>query len=357
MSAPDAISSWCQQSTAEQQQESGRPLAGLPDWYRIGDGYLGVHSEDGPLGERFRELYAECVVPGPDESLPIVVCQVRLLQDLDAALISFEDPEPLDLLEFTLALFGERGYTEAKPAIAGWRRLAVTGEPTLPPPFAFSGPHAVADRSFQWQSLLGNVALNRLLRRERDLLFFHAASATVGGAGILVVGPKGSGKTTVSLSLAERGHGFLGDEIAAVRTTGLEIIPMRRSVSIREGPRPRAVDRIVEHGGLRHERFPDGSRRLRGEVASLFPAASGSEAPVRAIIFLRRFGEAARLEPFSPGRDHLSLLTPLGCTLWGVPRAVRIMQMLRLLTSARCYFLDVGSPEETTDLIEALGDV
>lgn len=353
MGAQDAISSWCHKSIAEQDQESGRPLTGLPDWYRIGDGYLGVHSEDEPLGERFRELYAECVVPGPDEALPTVLCQVRQLRAVNAALLSFDDPEPLDLLEFTLALFGGRGYTEVAPPIAGWRRLAPTGEPAA---FAFAGPHAVADRTYQWQALLGNVALNRLLRRQRDLLFFHAASASVGGTGILLVGPKGSGKTTLSLSLAERGHGFLGDEIAGVRVASLELIPMRRSVSIREGPRPAAVDRLVERGGLRHERFPDGSRRLRGEVATLFPAAGRSEAPVRAIIFLRRFSETARLELFSPGRDHLSLLTPLGCTLWGVSRALRIMQMLRLLTSARCYFLDVGSPRETTDIIEALGD-
>ena len=242
--APDQVPSWFSQSIASQEQASGRPLSGLPDWYHIGDGYLSIQSEDPPLRERFRELYAECMVPEPSRpDLPRVLCQVRHLAD--AALVTFEDPDPLDLIEFTLALFGDRGYAERESSVDGWRFLGATAEPREDgPTFAFSGPHVLVDRRYQWQSLLGNLALNRLLRRQRDLLFFHAASASVDGTGIMLMGPKGSGKTTLSLALAERGHGFLGDEIAGVRASSLELIPMRRSVSIREGPRPRAVDAL-----------------------------------------------------------------------------------------------------------------
>jgi hypothetical protein len=354
--ASDRVPSWFSQSIESQEQVSGRPLSGLPDWYHIGDGYLGIHSEDEPLRERFRELYAECAVPDPSRpDLPRVLCQVRHIAD--TALVTFEDPDPLDLIEFTVALFGERGYAERKSSVDGWRFLGATTDPPEDgPTFAFSGPHVLVDRRFQWQSLLGNLALNRLLRRQHDLLFFHAASASVGGDGIMLMGPKGSGKTTLSLALAERGHGFLGDEIAGVRDSSMKLIPMRRSVSIREGPRPWAVDALVQRGGgsLRPEQFPDGSRRLRGEVATLFPTAGHSEARVGAIIFLRRFSDAPRAESLAPGREHLSLLTPLGCTLWGVPRAIRIMQMVRLMSGARCFFLDIGSPEDTTDLLEGL---
>ncbi|NNG14854.1 MAG: hypothetical protein HKM89_00145, partial [Gemmatimonadales bacterium] len=305
--------------------------------------------------ERFRELYTECAVSDPSRpDLPRVLCQVRYAGD--AALVTFEDPDPLDLIEFTLALFGDRGYAERGSAAEGWRFLGATEPPEDGPTFAFSDSHVLVDRRHQWQSLIGNLALNRLLRRQRDLLFFHAASASVHGAGIMMMGPKRSGKTTLALALAERGHGFLGDEIAGLRASSMELIPMRRSVSIREGPRSRAVDALVQRGGgdLRPERFPDGSRRLRGEMATLFPSAGASEARVRAIMFLRRFSDAPQAEAFTPGREHLSLLTPLGCTLWGVPRAIRIMQMLRLMSGARCFVLDIGSPEDTTDLLEGL---
>jgi serine kinase of HPr protein (carbohydrate metabolism regulator) len=55
------------------------------------------------------------------------------------------------------------------------------------------------------------------------------------GQGLLLVGPKGSGKTTISLALAARGHDFLGDEMAGVRIGSLELVPVRRSLAVRDG--------------------------------------------------------------------------------------------------------------------------
>ena len=229
------------------------PLPTHQEWYRLGDGYLEVRSTDQDFRERLELLFRECAVPPPeDDGLPRVRCTVRAAAGADVAMVTFDDPEPLDLVRFSLATLPGSGLRRGGVTRPGWRLL------TLPTPggrsaLAVSGDRLLVHRATPWQALVGSLAMSRLFRLQRNLLFLHAGSVGIGGSGVLLIGPKGAGKTTLSLALAARGHAFLGDEIAGVRLGSMELVPVRRSLAVRDGPRAAAVGDALdrEDGALR----------------------------------------------------------------------------------------------------------
>jgi hypothetical protein len=324
---------------------------GRPARYRLGDGYLEVRSEDARLGDRLELLFRECAVAQlPEDGLPRVRCTVQAPAGAEFALVAFEDPEPLDQVAFTLQVISDRGYQEAPSLVPGWRMIAMP-TPEGVGQVAMSGSRLLVDRATPWQALVGSLAMNRLFRLQRGLLFLHAGSVGIRGRGVLLVGPKGAGKTTLSLALAARGHDLLGDEIAGVRIGSLELVPVRRSLAVRDGPRAEAVGGALDRVAAPYEPFPDGTQRRRAYAGQLFPGASVSPLPLREVIFLRGFAPEPRLEAVRPGREHLGLLTPLGASLWGVPAFSRARDLLKLITGARCSMLHAGQPDATAELL------
>jgi hypothetical protein len=321
--------------------------------YKFGGGRLELDSDDEPLNRRFQQIYPE----GIDDSEggrggPLRVrCTVRSLEQSNVAAIAFDDPEDLDSMAFCRALFPDRNYVAGPPAASGWQTISLSQRP-LDPLVAMRGNFALVDRQQVWQPFIANIAVNRVLRLQRNMLFFHAGSVQIADSGFMLVGAKGSGKTTTSLTLASRGHGFLGDEIAAVSADTREMLPFRRAASIRTGVRTSRVTQRLADGEYPAETFPDGSARVLANVADLFPDAIASPAKLTGVFFLRRFAPQASVEEFSFGLEHFPMLTPLGCCMWGVPTGLRMLQMSRVLSKVRCYHLDPGSPDETADLLE-----
>jgi hypothetical protein len=187
-----------------------------------------------------------------------------------------------------------------------------------------------------------------------ELLFFHAAAVGIDGAGVLITGDKGFGKTSLSTALAASGHAFLGDEIAAVCSQTLELASFRRAVSIRSGPRSPQVQQLLERKSYPTEEFPDGTIRIRVQAGNLFPGATRRSLPVRSIFFLCGFEDQARAEAFAPRAADLRMLTPLPCAFWEASPASRMMQIAKLFSSVNCYRLHPGQPEETARLVERI---
>lgn len=297
-------------------------------------------------------LFRECAVAAPcEDGLPRLGCLVRTSDDASVSLITFEDPHPLDLHAFGLGIFPDRGFTELTSSAPGWRILGLPGAAGIDG-VAIREPHLLVHRATKWQALAGSLAFSRLIRRQKELLFFHAGSIGIGNHGVLLVGPKGAGKTTLSLALAARGHAFLGDEIAGVRVQSLELVPVRRSLAVRDGPRAAQVSLALDREAAPYEPFPDGTLRRRSYARALFPGTTAAPTPLRQIIFLKGFGPEARLETVQPGREHLGLLTPLGATMWGMNPIQRARDFLSILTRVRCATLTLGPPDETALLLE-----
>lgn len=346
----EVVPAWWQAAPALARQLDAAPVPAVSEWYRLGDGYLEIRSDDGPFRERLELLFRECAVPEPGaDGLPRVRCTVLAPAGADVALVTFDDPEPLDLVRFSLELFPDRGYSEAPSPIADWRLL------TLPTPggtgcLAISGDRLLVHRATPWQALVGSIAMSRLFRLQRGLVFLHAGSVGIGGSGVLLLGPKGAGKTTLSLALAARGHALLGDEIAAVRIATLELVPVRRSLAVRDGPRAAAVGAALDGAQAPYEPFPDGSRRRRAFAGQLFPEPAEA-LPLRRLVFLGGKGPAARLEPAPAGRGLLGRLTPLGASAWGRSPIHLMRDLLRLVSEVPAVLLELGPPEATAELL------
>jgi hypothetical protein len=229
---------------------------------------------------------------------------------------------------------------------------------------AVSGNQLLVHRSTPWQALVGSLAMSRLFRLQRNLLFLHAGSVGIGGQGVLLMGPKGAGKTTLSLALAARGHAFLGDEIAGVRLDAgradgrmggqadrkMELVPVRRSLAVRDGPRAAAVGAALDREEAPYEPFPDGTSRRRAFAGQLFGGPAES-LPLRRLVFLRGKGPVARLDPAPAGRELLGLLTPLGASMWGRTPMDAMRDLLRVVTTVPAVMLELGPPEATAELL------
>jgi hypothetical protein len=84
----------------------------------------------------------------------------------------------------------------------------------------------LAQRDFFLQTLV-------ILLRDRCLYGLHSSGVERDGTGLLVVGPSGQGKTTLTLSLIAAGWGFLGDDVVALRQVdaAVEALAVRLSMS------------------------------------------------------------------------------------------------------------------------------
>lgn len=203
----------------------------------------------------------------------------------------------------------------------------------------------------EWRGQVANLAINVAMAIQPGVMFFHAGSVSLSGRGAMIVGPKGAGKSTLSLALAARGHQILGDELAAVRVSTGVLLPVPRACSIRPGIRSKLIRRRLEALDAEQETLPDGSIRQRVRLTSLFPGIEFSPVPLHAVIFLRSFAGKPRLERFAPTLEDSTLLQTLGAGLLP-PDPLRAFRLLRILTSKPAYHLDVGAPEATSALIE-----
>jgi hypothetical protein len=231
---------------------------------------------------------------------------------------------------------------------AAWTSLAFRGEAT--PMFALRGDDCLFALVPGWRKAVALLLLQRLMRVRRDAIFFHAASVALAGRGALVVGPKGAGKSTLALALATRGHAFLGDEHACYVPARDELVPFRRPVGVKPGPRARTSDQALARAG----RDPDRDGMMRVPVEDLLPSAAPGPVPLRAVLFLRGLAERPDLIRVEPGREELAALQPVGSSFANAAATERVFQLVRLLSRAAVFHLRAGHPDDTALLVESV---
>jgi hypothetical protein len=319
-----------------------RPSGGF---FRLAGRLLALSSEDPLLPAEVEHLLGP-PLPGPLEGAALVA-RVTLgaggfahlhLQMSDPAhlvpadlLLAAGTPDfPFDLLEAAgaRAVFARRGEREPALLVEGGdvRLRMVEG----------------------WRKALGLLLLQRLMRSRADAVFFHAASVALRGRALLLVGPKGAGKSTLALALAARGHALLGDENACYLPATHEVLPFRRPVGVKPGPRSAAVEARLRALDRLPER--DGMMRLPADDL----AAPGDEGPrpLGAVVFLDGFAPASRLRALAPARADVGRLQPVGASMVNAPRTRRVFEMARLLAQSAVYELTAGPPDAAAATLE-----
>ena len=198
------------------------------------------------------------------------------------------------------------------------------------------------------------LGLHLVIRKQPDVFFFHAGSVSINGNGLLIVGPTNSGKTTLALALADRGHAFLGDDYAALRMRSNELLPMRRRLSIRTGPCAPGIREALNRREWPTRTLADGSIRYLVHAATLFPTSVPAPAPLRSILFLGDRGEEPMLEPIPASQRPLNRLTPFAGTFESAPPGAVALGMAKLITRVPSFVLRLGSIPETVRLVENL---
>ncbi len=324
------------------------------DWYRIGDGLLRLTGSHAGFRLTTDAIFGGCRSDGSarDPLVPCVTCEVDVPRLDGSVPIRISDEGALDLHAFTLALFGHRGYVTGPPLENDWRTVAETGTPERAL-VAIRDNDVIADAAMPWEGLVANMAISRLMARQAGTLFFHAASVVVAGRGVMLCGPKRAGKTTLAAALAARGHALLGDEIAAVRVASRELLPVRRALSLRDGPASATVSAALAAVPSERLVYPDAEVRTRVAADALFPGATGP-APLSLLLRLDGFDAAPSLVDTSALGRVGQLLTPMAASVWGPDAPRRTLQLLRLQGATRGYILRSGAPDDTACFIEAL---
>jgi hypothetical protein len=226
-----------------------------------------------------------------------------------------------------------------------WTRLAFRGQHHVA--FALRGRDCLFGTAPLWRTAVSLFLFQRLMRLRSDAVFFHASTVALHGRGLMFVGHKGAGKSTLALALAARGVPLLGDENACYLPERRELQPVLRPLGVKPGPRSRRVRAALERLG----RDPDREGPLRIPAEALFPDNHPAPAPLHAVVFLGPFAAEPRLSPVEAGRDELADLQPVGSSLVNAPAARRVFEMARLLSAAETYRLQPGDPDATADLV------
>lgn len=303
---------------------------------------LQVRSDDGPLLERL----AAVLGPRIETDAPALRASVRVDESASYGHVRLEPDRAWDAADLLLGLQSPEFPFEEVAGDPGWLCLAFRGQES--PALAFRGADCLFRLDDRWRTAVALFLFHRLLRLRPDALFFHAATVAVAGRGALLVGPKGSGKSTTALALAARGHVLLGDETACYVPADRTVLPMRRPVGVKPGPRAGAVAEGIARAGL----VPQEDGILRADVSTLLPAGEASPVPLRSVVFLRGFAEAPDVAPIEAGREELAALQPLACSLVDAPPARRVFEMVRLFEGLRVFRLHPGDPDETAALLE-----
>ncbi len=206
--------------------------------------------------------------------------------------------------------------------------------------------------------------LNAALAQIRTHFLIHGAALSADGAGIILAGHSGCGKTTLALELVRRGFRFLSDDIAAIACADHRLYPFPKSLGIWPGTRqlipsinlrgePVACTEPgrSEPSGHRPEagRLPQGTvGRQLVDIEALYPHQLGEPCPPRYLVVLTSSrGETEQVGEglyVTVDRVNEPLLAELSA-IPGISNVAAIVPRLRVTGGQRLPVIRLSSPK------------
>jgi hypothetical protein len=339
-----------------------RPRAPATVRFRIADGTLELVSDHSPLLDELDAIYGDFRISGPSPGGCDVRCTATRVPGLPLLAVEFEGSGLPDLVAAASSPYRFRrrpDYVETPGPYPGWRALVAAGTSDRLYLTA-SGSRALVNLDEAPNESVVDWIFCVTQSVQAGVLFMHAGTVGIRGAGALIIAPTSGGKSTTSLAVVRRGHAFLGDDVAAVRLATREALPFPRAAGIREGPLARSLQQELQ--ACRHQRTENrfGIDRILVRVSELFPWSVSGPLPLRFAFVLDAVGERASIADFRPGleqRARLQCVVTDTSAAWALSPGRDLMLFLSvvsLLSGLRCHLVRRGSPDDTAALIEAV---
>lgn len=221
--------------------------------------------------------------------------------------------------------------------------------------FVYRGGSRVGRTTHRWEVFrFLECQLDFLLAEKVDqALLLHSGAVARGNAGVLLPGPSGSGKSSLSLALVQSGCSYFSDEIGVVDPGTGELHPFPKPVSIKNISIFPELAQCPERWLGPDDSEASGVSYLHPE--DLLPGAVGRQAAIKYIIFpTYHAGRNSRLVPLDASLALKELITnSINLPALGNQGFHRLASLAR---QARCFALESGDLAESVELINRLID-
>jgi hypothetical protein len=192
---------------------------------------------------------------------------------------------------------------------------------------------------------LESALCEAILRSQVRWIAIHAATVYSGDSAVMLIGPSGVGKSTLSVALSRRGFALATDDVAFIDPKTLEIHPIPRCIHLDQ----RSVQ-LLEADGFR---LPESWNR----ISFIAPVDLNSQPIPRCRAGLLIYIAAPRaerpyLKPVSQSEMAARLLSETG--QGPLPDSAALEVLVKVSSSAACFSLIPGSLSETADAISDL---
>lgn len=188
-------------------------------------------------------------------------------------------------------------------------------------------------------------------QRMNHLLLFHAGCLERGGLGLLLPAVPGSGKSTLTAALAQRGWRLLSDEFGVCEPETGHLLAMLKPIALKN----ESIDVIARFApeAVIGPRFPKTRKGTVAHVAASPDAVARRHEPARpALVVLPQWtaGSATRLEPIDPETMFRALaFNAFNYEVLGVTAFRAVLRIVRQCRGWRLEYSDLNEAIATID--------
>lgn len=184
------------------------------------------------------------------------------------------------------------------------------------------------------------------------LAFCHAAAVSRAGRSLLMPGSSGTGKSTLTAFLVANGFAYLGDDLVAIGSEGMALLPLPTSLSIKAGSWPilESLYPVLPDLATLH-RYGRSIRYLepRGHYAAL----EAANAPAAIVFPAYCEGAATSLQALPPVETMIRLLGA-HARLSHPGSAAKLAELIHFVERTPAYQLSYGDLPSAMSAIENL---